>query len=68
MGRGEEVSGYDSSDHHRKIARASWANPDVRERRIAAIRAAWDDPLRRALMSAKKVKSGSRRESSGRYD
>lgn len=32
----------------------AWAAPEVRARRSAAIRAAWDDPLRRALMSEQK--------------
>jgi hypothetical protein len=34
---------------------------DQIDRRNAAIRAAWDDPLRRALMSAKKSAGGRRR-------
>lgn len=37
-------------------------------RRNAAIRAAWDDPLRRALMRAKKEKPGSKRSSDEAYN
>jgi hypothetical protein len=35
--------------------------PDQLKNRNLAIRAAWDDPLRRALLSAKKSKSHSKR-------
>ena len=38
------------------------------EARNAAIRAAWDDPLRRALMSAVKSKPGSKRSSRKAYN
>lgn len=37
--------------------------PDQLKRRNLAIRAAWEDPLRRARMSAKKTKPGSKRSS-----
>jgi hypothetical protein len=30
-------------------ARRSWADPEIRARRIEAIRKAWDDPLRLAM-------------------
>ena len=36
--------------------------------RNAAIRAAWDDPLLRALMRAKKEKPGSKRSSRAAYN
>jgi hypothetical protein len=32
----------------------AWLNPAVRERRTAAIKAAWDDPLARSLMRRRK--------------
>lgn len=34
--------------------RRAWSDPEVHRRRSEAIRAAWDDPLRRALMRAAK--------------
>jgi len=37
-----------------KGQRLAWTIPEVRARRSAAIRAAWDDPLRRTLMSERK--------------
>ena len=51
-----------------EAARLAWADPEIRKRRIEAITRAWDDPLRRALMSARKIVKGSRRESQGDYD
>jgi hypothetical protein len=48
--------------------RRAWANSAIHERRSAAIRHAWDDPLRRASMSKRKIVPGSRRESEGWYD
>ena len=46
----------------------AWADPEIKAKRAAAIRAAWDDPLRRSLMSKRKIIIGSRRESEGWYD
>lgn len=31
--------------NHREAAIRSWANPQHRARRLAALRASWDDPL-----------------------
>jgi hypothetical protein len=42
--------------------------PEQLERRNAAIRRAWDDPLRRALLSHLKTKEGSRRSSRAAYN
>ena len=36
--------------------RRAWRDPEIRECRVAAIRAAWDDPLKRAIMSRLKEK------------
>jgi hypothetical protein len=35
--------------------RRAWRDPGIRARRTKAIRNAWDDPLRRALMSRAKT-------------
>lgn len=48
--------------------RRAWRRTETREKRTEAIRRAWDDPLRRALMSKAKIVVGSRRESTGEYD
>jgi hypothetical protein len=37
--------------------RRAWADAKIHARRSAAIRLAWDDPLRRALMAAAKTKT-----------
>jgi hypothetical protein len=42
--------------------------PEQLEARNAAIKLAWDDPLRRALMSAAKSKPGSKRSSKEAYN
>jgi hypothetical protein len=36
----------------------AWRKPEIRERRTAAIRAAWDDPLARAVMRRRKEMDG----------
>lgn len=44
--------------------RLAWLNPEIRKRRNAAIRKAWDDPLRRAIERARNpTQPGSKRSS-----
>lgn len=42
--------------------------PEQLARRNAAIRLTWEDPLRRALMRARKEKAGSKRSSRKAYN
>jgi hypothetical protein len=58
-------------ERNRRISegqKQAWADPEIRARRTAAIRKAWDDPLLSADMRHQKIVVGSRRESEGWYD
>lgn len=51
-----------------RLAAGSDLTPEQLKARNTAIQAAWDDPLRRALMSALKTKEGSRASSRAAYN